>query len=128
MKLKAHYIIFVLTILFALPAFAQVNRSVAPGQYRQPKAKAGKYDYVAETVKYYRKELTLDDFQAAAVKEIIEAEKDAIGTIQQQTDITQNERRDKATEINERIDSKIEPMLSPDQLKKYQALKEKRKG
>jgi hypothetical protein len=128
MKIKVYHIILFFKVLFAAPAIAQVNRSVAPGQYRQPKSNGGKFDFVAETVKYYKKELALDDFQAAAIKEIITAEKDNITNIQQQTDMTGNEKKDKAKEINDRIDAKMLPMLSPEQLKKYEKLKEKRKG
>lgn len=129
MKFKACYLFIIFAVFFTTETFAQVDRSIGSGQYRRPKSKnTGPYDYVAETAKFYQKELTLDDFQVAAIKEILSSEKDAIGAMRDQTDMTKEERRDKANEINERIDHKIEPMLSPDQLKKYQALKEKRKG
>jgi Spy/CpxP family protein refolding chaperone len=128
MKIKAYYIFLLFTVLFAMPVIAQVNRNVAPGQYRQPKGTGGKFDFVVETVKYYKKELNLDDFQAAAIKEIITAEKDNITNVQQQTDMTAAERKDKAKEINDRIDAKMLPMLTAEQVKKYEKLKEKRKG
>lgn len=129
MKFKAYYLFIIFAVFFTTETFAQVDRSIGAGQYRRPKPKnTGPYDYVAETAKYYQKELTLDDFQVAAIKEILSSEKDAIGAMRDQPDMTKEERRDKANEINERVDSKIKPMLSPDQLKKYQALIDKRKG
>ena len=129
MKFKVYYLLLFFAVFFTTETFAQVDRSIGTGQYRRPKAKnTGPYDYVAETAKYYQKELTLDDFQVAAIKEILTSEKESIGNMREQQDITKEERRDKASEINERIDKKIMPMLSPDQLKKYQALIDKRKG
>jgi len=129
MKFKVYYFFIIFAVFFSTETFAQVDRSIGNGQYRRPKSKTttGPYDYVAETAKYYQKELTLDDFQVAAIKEILTSEKEAIGNIRDQ-DLTKEERRDKASEINERIDSKIKPLLNPDQLKKYQALIDKRKG
>ena len=127
MKFKLHFLIVVFALLFSEMSFAQVNRNVAPGQYRMPKPKTGKVDYVEQTVAYYTKELTLDDFQAAAVKEIINEEKDNISAMREQTDATLDEKRDRSKAINDRIDTKIKAILSPDQLKKYEDMIAKRK-
>ena len=128
MKFKVYHLCIFLAFVFTTNTSAQVDRRIAPGQYKRAKSQNEKYDLVAETVKYYKKEFSLDDFQAAAVKEIISSEKEAITTLREQQGITKEEMRDRANAINERIDAKIEPMLSKDQLKKYIEFKEKRKG
>lgn len=126
MKFKKFYIALLLS-LFALPAIAQMDRTIAPQQYKRSKHKGEKKDFVQLTVEYYTKELALDDFQAAAIREILEDQKDAINAISTEPNMTTNERKDKANLINDKIDSKIKPMLGAEQLKKYEALQEKRK-
>jgi hypothetical protein len=130
MKTKTYYIVFLLTFLFTATAFAQVDRSVAPNQYRRgpvSKSKGKPLDFVDQTAEYYTKEFKLDDFQAAAVKQVLETERDNLENLRSAQDMTTDERRDKAYAITSRIDNKIIPMLNPDQLEKYKKFQEKRK-
>lgn len=132
MKTKTSYILILFAFLFTAAAFAQVNRSVAPGQYRRTTAKAKvekgkKIDYIDQTTEFYVTEFTLDDFQAAAVKQVLEAERSNLDMLRYSQDITTDEKREKAVEITTRIDNKIMPMLNPDQLEKYKKFIEKRK-
>jgi len=130
MKSKVFYIALFAALLFTgVTAFAQMDRSIGRNQYRgAPKDKRGKpADFVQLTVDYYTKELKLDDFQVAAVKEIMEEQRSAInelGTIQ---GITDAERKDRANALNDKIEAGIKPLLSEDQKKKYTELQEKRK-
>jgi hypothetical protein len=128
MKSKFVYIAFLFAFLFCATAQAQmVDRSVGQSQYKRGKKKGEKKDFIQITVEYYTKELSLDDFQVAAVKEVLEEQKTAITNLSTQQGITDEERKDKANAINDKIDGGIKPLLSPDQLKKYEALQEKRK-
>ena len=132
MKTKISYLILAFTFLITATAFAQVDRSVAPGQYRRgtAKGKAEKIkhlDYIDQTTEFYVKEFTLDDFQAAAVKQVLEAERDNLEMLRNAQDITTDEKRDKAYAITTRIDAKVIPMLNPEQLEKYKKFQEKRK-
>ena len=114
-------------LLTGTTAFAQMDRSVGQSQYRNAKGKKGKpTDFVQLTVEYYTKELKLDDFQVAAVREIMEDQRSAITQLGEEKDITTNERKDKANAINDKIESRIKPLLSEDQKKKYDELQEKR--
>jgi len=129
MKGKAHYIFLFIALFFTTALFAQVDRSIGQSQYkRAPKGKSGvKKDFIDQIMDYYGKELNLDDFQQAAVRQVIEDQRDEMMALNQQNDITSDEKRDKAKVINDKIDAGIIPMLSPDQVKKYQELISKRK-
>jgi len=130
MKSKVVYIAFLFVFIFSTTTVTaqMVDRSVGASQYKRTKNKKGKpKDFVEVTVDYYTKELSLDDFQVAAVKEVLEEQKYAINTLDADQSITLAEKKDKANAINEKIDSGIKPLLSAEQLKKYLAIQEKRK-
>lgn len=127
--MKINKIIY-FTAFFMLLSFsvsAQMHRGVGRQQYKNNKKKAEKVDYIQQTVDYLEKELSLDTFQTAAVKEIIENERGAFTALGENSDLQPNERRDKNLEIFNRIDSKMIPLLSDEQAKKYQKLKDKKK-
>lgn len=88
--------------------------------------KADKPDYVEQTVTYYTKELTLDDFQAAAVREVLKDNVDKLTNLMMDTSMTDAEKKDRAGVVNDKIDADIERMLSAEQKEKYEALKKKR--
>ncbi|KOS08016.1 hypothetical protein AM493_19640 [Flavobacterium akiainvivens] len=123
MKLKLSYLFFALALLFAADGFAQVDRRIAPNQYKRQKSKDKQKDFIQQAADYYKKELKLDDFQAAAVREIMEAERDQITSLSTDQETTVAERKDKAKAIYDRIDGKILPLLSEDQKKKYKELR-----
>lgn len=128
MKGKVHYLLLLLSLMLTTASFAQVNRSIGNSQYkRAPNKNAAPTDFVDQTLKYYTKELKLDDFQQAAVRAIIEEQRDPINVLMETKDITNDERRDRGRAINDRIDAKMKPLLSAEQLKKYTEIQEKRK-
>jgi Spy/CpxP family protein refolding chaperone len=123
MKLKLSYLFAAAALFFAATSFAQVDRSIGAGQYKRGKGNNKPVDFVEETAKYYKKELKLDDFQAAAVREIIAAEKDHLMELMNDREATVNERKDRAKAIYDRMDAKILPLLSEEQQKKYKELR-----
>jgi len=129
MKFRAYCIFLALALFVSAASYAQVDRRIGSGQYRRPpKAKDGKStDFVDQTVEYYTKELKLDDFQQAAIRTIIEEQRDAINELMAAKEITTDERRDRAKALNDKIDGKIIPLLSEEQKTKYKAIQDKRK-
>lgn len=118
---------FVLIAFFAcLTASAQVDRSIAPQQYKRAKS-TDKQDYIENAVQYLVKELQLDGFQEAAVREVYKDYKDRLESLGKDKDMTMAEKKDKTREIMDGIDSRIVPLLSEDQAKRYTELSEKRK-
>jgi len=121
MNIKIVYLFFAFTLLFVTDGFSQVDRRIGREQYKRGKRE--KVDFVEQSVDYYKKELKLDDFQAAAIKEIFEGERDNINSLNQSQGLTKNEIKDKAQGIYDRIDNKIMPLLSEEQQKKYKELR-----
>jgi hypothetical protein len=84
-------------------------------------------DFVDQTVTYYTKELKLDDFQQAAVRNIIEEQRNPVNELMAAKGITNDERRDRGKAINDNIDTKLIKLLSEEQKTKYKVLQDKRK-
>ena len=123
MKFKIYHIALFLGLLFTVSASAQVDRSIGRQQYQRPPAKKEKKDFVQLTVEYYKKELKLDDFQVAAVREIIESEKDRLTALMEDKSATMEERKDRAKAIYDRIDEKTLPLLDDKQKQRYKEIR-----
>ena len=139
--LRSAFILFAL--IFSVTAFAQYGQGYGNGMgsgrmnggMTVPQAgsgasgkKAEKPDYVEETVGYYTKELKLDDFQAAAVRQTIKGHMNELIALSQDSEMTIDEKKDHAHDINEKIDVEIIRLLSAEQKEKFKKLQEKRKG
>ncbi|MFL9845158.1 hypothetical protein [Flavobacterium rhizosphaerae] len=117
-----------LIFMGSLSAFSQVDRSIGSSQYKPGKhKKRDKKDYIEEAAKQLQKDLSLDDFQLAAVKAVLEDERDHLMSLSTNRDISEAERNDKAREISDRIYVKILPLLNDEQAKKYTKMEEERK-
>lgn len=127
MKFKTSLLLIVFAFLFTTELSAQVDRRIAPSQYKRDRKKGEKVDFVQQSTDYLAKELTLDDFQKAAIREIIEGERENIMNLNAEKDITSDERRDKAALISGRIYKKVLPLLSKDQAEKYTKMEESKK-
>lgn len=127
MKLKASYLILLLTLVFTTAAEAQVDRRVGREQYRPNRGKREKVDFVEQSTEYLAKELTLDDFQKAAIKNIIEDERENITNLSNAQGIMSEERKDRAQIISARIYKKVLPLLSKTQAEKYTKMEEDKK-
>ena len=120
MKLKAQYLLLFFALFLSAATFAQ--RGGNPG-----KGKNAPKDFVAETVDFYTKELKLDDFQKAAVRAVMEEQREPVNELMAMKDITRDERRDRSKALNDRVDEKIKPILTPEQLKRYIEIQDKKK-
>lgn len=127
MKLKLTYILLFFTFFLTATTYAQMNRGIAREQYKRPKKERKAYDFVEQSANYLAKELKLDDFQKAAVKDILENERVAITTLNAERDMMSDVRKDKAREISDRIYKKILPLLSKDQAAIYTKMEESKK-
>ncbi|AWH86838.1 hypothetical protein HYN59_17755 [Flavobacterium album] len=131
MKFRASYIVFLFVFFISAAASAQVDRTIAPQQYKRAnpnknKSKAST-DFVERSVVYLTSTLKLDDFQAAAIRDILEQERDHITSLNTIQGITTDERRDMAVDISNRIYKQVLPLLSKDQAEKYTKMEESKK-
>lgn len=127
MKLKASFILIFFAFLFSTELSAQVDRRIGQSQYRRDGKKGEKVDFVQQSTDYLAKQLTLDDFQKAAVKNIIEEERENIMALNAEQKITADERRDKSSAISTRIYKKVLPLLSKPQAEIYTKMEESKK-
>lgn len=127
MKLRASFILIVFAFLFSTELSAQVDRRIAPNQYKRDSRKPEKVDFVEQSTEYLAKALTLDDFQKAAVKEIIEGERENIMNLNTNREMTSDERREKSAAISARIYKKVSPLLSKEQAEKYTKMEESKR-
>ena len=131
MNRKVYYAILMVAFFFSASAIAQMDRSVGQSQYKRGgggnSKKGAAPDFVVETLKYYTKELTLDSFQQAAMKNILEEQREPINVLMADKAMTSDERRDRGKAINDIIDAKVLPLLSETQKARYLELQEKRK-
>lgn len=131
MKLNLFYLSIVVFLFNANFANAQMgmmnngmDRSIGSGQYRNDQKKPEKVDYIAASIKTLDKELTLDDFQKAVIKKMLEENQNKVEQVIA-LDIPQESKIEKITELRKNLDSKILTILNPEQNEKFIKMKEK---
>lgn len=128
MKFKPFYfVVFIFTFFLAADVSAQIDRRVGSSQYKRDRKKPENKDFVEVSASYLAKELKLDDFQKAAVKVVLEEERQSITAVNEAQGITMDERKDKARAISGRLYKKILPLLSEEQAEKYSKMEESKK-
>jgi protein CpxP len=73
------------------------------------------------------KELNLTDDQKAKVKPILDEQTKQMHATQEDTSLTQEQKRDKMKQIHQTTHSQINEILTPEQQKKFAALREQQK-
>lgn len=124
MKIRISYILLAATLFFASEGFAQVNRSIGQSQYRNSLKKNNnkKPDFEADALAFLTKELKLDGFQEAAVKEILFQNKALAAELVENKDMKINERKDKSFALSMKIYNEASPLLSKEQLERYREI------
>ena len=126
MKFRPLHLLLIIAFFFTATSFGQVNRRIGREQYKRPK-QAERVDFVERSVNSLTKQLKLDDLQKAIVKNIIEEERIAITSINEEKGITIEQRKERAMAISDRIYKKVLPILSKQQADIYTKMKEDEK-
>jgi hypothetical protein len=116
----------VLLLLFTLQMTAQYGNTESRPYYPNPK-KGEKIDPIESSVNYLKKELNLDNFQAAAIKNSISDNQKEVEKIRE-LPILHEEKVEKVKILREKLDSQIRNLLSESQIKKFELIKEKKEG
>jgi len=132
MKPKILFFILVFFACYSNDCYSQFygnNRANRPmgmdTDNRSSKKKNEKYDYAEAVVTHLNKELKLDGLQQAAIKTIVNDNKNSLEEISKM-DIPYPEKKDKMNVINEKINSSILQLLSKEQAEKFNKLQEER--
>ena len=78
-------------------------------------------------MEWLSKELNLTDEQKEKVKPILDEQTKQMHAAQEDTSLTQEQKRDKMKQIHQTTHSQINEILAPEQQKKFAALKEQQK-
>ena len=120
-------IFFLILIGFSIfTANAQVDRRIGAGQYQNGKQNK-KVDLIETSVETLKKELTLDGFQEAIVRNLVKENQEKSKEVIEATSYTDPEKRALLTEIGEKFNIEIKKILSKEQLEKYEKFISKKK-
>lgn len=124
MKIRLSYILFILTIFATTEVFSQVDRSIGYNPYRNMhKKEPKKTDIVEDGIKYFTKQLNLDTFQQAAIREILKDHKqETLDLMAVAKDMPIRERNERSTAISRKIYEEASPLLSKEQVEKYRKM------
>jgi periplasmic protein CpxP/Spy len=81
----------------------------------------------ANHLEWLSKELNLTDEQKAQVKPILDEQSKQMRTTQEDTSLTQEQKHEKMKQIHQTTHSQINDILTPEQQKKFAALKEQQR-
>ena len=125
MKITRLVLILFLLLAGASNVQAQVNRNVGRS-YDTPNKKKKNIDYVALSVQQLSKELTLDGFQEAVIKDILKS-----STVEQEKilllEIPNESKNEQLLAVRDEVNKKIIAVLTPIQIEKFEEMKEKAK-
>lgn len=123
--MKQLLIITVLALFFSLDSSAQVDRRIGNSQYKND-SKNKQHDPIQTSIDFLKKELKLDAFQEAAVKNLL-TDNQAERTKILELDAPDREKVDKINLSLDKFDKELESLLNPEQIKLFEIIKEKRK-
>jgi len=120
-------IFFLILFVFSyINSNAQIDRRIGAGQYSNGDQNK-KVDIVESSVELLKKELNLDGFQEAIVRNLIKDNQSKSKEIIETSIYSDIEKKNLLTEIGEKFNTEIKKILSPEQLEKYEKFIAKKK-
>ncbi len=120
-------IFFLILISFSFfNANAQVDRRIGAGQYQNGNQNK-KIDLIESSVEKLKKELNLDGFQEAIVRNLVKENQSKSNEIIESNNLSNIEKRERLTDLGEKFNSEIKKILSKDQSEKYDKFISKKK-
>jgi hypothetical protein len=121
-------LLFLITSL-SISSYSQVDRRIGRGQYeRSPKnSQKTKVDFTEQSLEFFRKEIGIDGFQEAIVRNLIKENQAKSKEIIEAVSYSDIEKRNLLTELGEKFNVEIKKILQPEQIEKYEKLISKNK-
>jgi len=120
---------FVVLLFFACSLTTRAQDAGTQQSKAQAQTEAGPHHgQRANHLEWLSKELNLTDEQKEKVKQMLDEQTKQMHTVQEDTSLTQEQKHDKMKQIHETTHSQINDILTPDQQKKFAALKEQQKA
>ena len=116
-------LLFLITSL-SISSYSQVDRRIGRGQYeRSPKnSQKTKVDFTEQSLEFFRKEIGIDGFQEAIVRNLIKENQAKSKEIIEADIYSDIEKRNLLTELGEKFNVEIKKILQPEQIEKYEKL------
>ena len=117
------------TLGFAVLVFlaSSVTTRAQDAQESKAQAQTEAGPHHGQQLERLSKELNLTDEQKEKVKPILDEQTKQMHAAQEDTSLTQQQKRDKMKQIHQTTHSQINEILTPEQQKKFAALKEQQK-
>jgi len=121
-------LLFLITSL-SISSYSQVDRRIGRGQYeRSPKnSQKTKVDFTDQSLEIFRKEIDIDGFQEAIIRNLIKENQAKSKEIIEAVSYSDLEKRNLLTELGEKFNIEIKKILQPEQIEKYEKLISKNK-
>ena len=122
-------LLLLLVTFFSISSYSQVDRRIGRGQYeRTPKnSQKAKVDFTEQSLDFFRKEIAIDGFQEAVIKNLIEDYQKSSKEIVDSESIETPEKRELLGILNGKFKEKLSEILTPEQFEKYNQLMEPKK-
>jgi hypothetical protein len=122
-------LLLLLVTFFSISSYSQVDRRIGRGQYeRTPKnSQKAKVDFTEQSLDFFRKEIAIDGFQEAVIKNLIEDYQKSSKEIVDSESIETPEKRELLGNLNGKFKEKLSEILTPEQFEKYNQLMEPKK-
>ena len=122
-------LLLLLFTFFSISSYSQVDRRIGRGQYeRTPKnSQKAKVDFTEQSLDFFRKEIAIDGFQEAVIKNLIEDYQKSSKEIVDSESIETPEKRELLGILNGKFKGKLSEILTPEQFEKYNQLMEPKK-
>mgnify|MGYP006197906925 FL=1 len=122
-------LLLLLFTFFSISSYSQVDRRIGRGQYeRTPKnSQKAKVDFTEQSLDFFRKEIAIDGFQEAVIKNLIEDYQKSSKEIVDSESIETPEKRELLGILNGKFKEKLSEILTPEQFEKYNQLMEPKK-
>jgi len=122
--------IFIYFITFiSLSTYSQVNRQMGrtPQQNPPRETQKTKVDYVEQSLDFFRKEILVDGFQEAVIKNLLSDYERSQKEVIENESIKMIEKKQLIEDLTEKFKHKLSEILTPDQFEKYNQLLDPKK-
>ena len=120
---------FVVLVFLASSVTTRAQDATTQESKAQAQTEAGPHHgQRANHLEWLSKELNLTDEQKEKVKPILDEQAKQMHAAQEDTSLTQEQKRDKMKQIHQTTHSQINEILTPEQQKKFAELKEQQKA
>lgn len=122
-------IVLILIAFISLSSYCQVDRRIGRGQYTNTSknSQKGGLDFTEQTLDFFRKEIQIDGFQEAVIKNALNDHEKNSKEIIESESIETPEKKEILLTITEKFKNQLAEILTKEQFEKYNEVLESKK-